>query len=171
MKKTTAPFTAALLASALAMPAAAQMSVEDQIETRQAAYQFAAWNMGKIKAQAVEESAEFDEKQVVAAANAIASVANSGMGTLYSRDSANDRADDTRLKPNFFNELDKVQEIAVSFVQEANKLQEIAAGGDKAAVAEQFAKVGDTCKACHDDFRATGHADTPQSRRDHTQTG
>ena len=158
MKKTTALFTAplaaALMASAVAMPAAAQMSVEDQIETRQAAYQFAAWNMGKIKAQAIDESAEYDKKQIMAAANAIASVANSGMGTLYSRDSANDRADDTRLKPNFFNELDKVQEIAMSFVQESNKLQEIAANGDKAAVAKQFAKVGDTCKACHDDFRA-----------------
>ncbi|GHD40976.1 Cytochrome c556 [Marinobacter persicus] len=153
MKKTTV-LSAALLASALAMPAAAQMSVEDQIETRQSAYQFAAWNMGKIKAQAVDEEVEYDEKQIAAAANAIAAVANSGMGTLYSRDSANDRADDTRLKPNFFDELDKVQEIAVSFAQESSKLQEIAASGDKAAVARQFAKVGETCKNCHDNFRA-----------------
>jgi len=158
MKKTTAffaaPLSAALLTTALAMPAAAQMTVEDQIETRQSAYQFAAWNMGKIKAQAVEESAEFDAKQIVAAANAIAAVANSGMGTLFSRDSANDRADDTRLKPNFFNELDKVQDIAMSFAKESGKLQEVAESGDKAAIAKQFAKVGDTCKACHDDFRA-----------------
>jgi hypothetical protein len=137
IKNTTAffaaPLATALLASALAMPAAAQMSIEDQIETRQSAYQFAAWNMGKIKAQTVEESAEFDAKQIVAAANAIAAVANSGMGTLYSRDSANDRADDTRLKPNFFNELDKVQDIAMSFAKESGKLQEVAESGDKAA--------------------------------------
>jgi len=158
MKKTTALFTAplaaALLASAIAMPAAAQMSVEDQIETRQSAYQFAAWNGKKIKAWAIEGSEEYSEQDIIAAANAIASVANSGMGTLYSRDSANDRADDTRLKPNFFNELDKVQDIAMSFVQESNKLQEVAADGDRAAVAKQFNKVVDTCKACHDDFRA-----------------
>mgnify|MGYP006275765205 FL=1 len=153
MKKATF-ISAALLASAMAMPAAAQMSVEDQIETRQSAYQFAAWNMGKIKAQAVDEEVEYNEQQIAAAANAIAAVANSGMGTLYSRDSANDRADDTRLKPNFFNELDKVQEIAISFAQEANKLKDIAASGDKAAVAQQFAKVGETCKTCHDNFRA-----------------
>lgn len=153
MKKTTV-ITAALLASALAMPAAAQMTVEDQIETRQAAYQFAAWNMGKIKAQAIDESAEYNEQQIVAAANAIAAVANSGMSTLYSRDSANDRAENTRLKPNFFAEMDKVQEVAVNFVQQSNKLQEIAQDGDKAAVARQFAKVGESCKACHDNFRA-----------------
>lgn len=146
--------SAALIAAALATPAVAQMSVEDQIETRQSAYQFAAWNMGKIKAHAIDGSVAYDEKQVAAAANAIAAVANSGMSALYSRDSANDRAENTRLKPNFFEEPMKVQEIAVSFVREANKLQEEAAGGDKAAVARQFAKVGETCKACHDNFRA-----------------
>jgi len=136
--------SATLLAAAMTTPALAQMSVEDQIETRKAAYQFAAWNMGKIKAQAVEDSVAFDEKQIMAATNAIAAVANSGMSVLYSRDSANDRAENTRLKPNFFDEPMKVREIAVSFVQEANKLQEVAASGDKAAVARQFAKVGET---------------------------
>ncbi|MGC8119857.1 c-type cytochrome [Marinobacter sp. VGCF2001] len=143
-----------LLAAAISSPAVAQMSVEDQIETRQSAYQFAAWNMGKIKAQAVEGSVQFDQKQVAAAANAIAAVANSGMSVLYSRDSANDRAENTRLKPEFFEEPMKVQEVAVNFVREANTLQELAAGGDKAAIARQFAKVGETCKACHDNFRA-----------------
>ncbi|PSF13334.1 cytochrome C [Marinobacter fuscus] len=146
--------TAGVLATVLAMPAAAQMSVEDQIKTRQSAYQFAAWNMGKIKAQAIDGEVAFDEKQMLAAANAIAAVANSGMSVLYSRDSANDRAENTRLKPNFFEEPMKVREIAVSFVREANALQEVAAGGDKAAIARQFAKVGETCKACHDNFRA-----------------
>lgn len=83
--------SAALLSIAISTPALAQMSVEDQIETRKAAYQFASWNMGKIKAQTVDGSVAFDPSQVAAAANAIAAVANSGMSTLYSRDSANDR--------------------------------------------------------------------------------
>ncbi len=144
----------AVLAAAISTPAVAQMSVEDQIETRQAAYQFASWNMGKIKAQAVDGSVAFDQNQVAAAANAIAAVANSGMSVLYSRDSANDRTENTRLKPNFFEEPMKVQEIAISFVREANALQELATAGDQAAIARQFAKVGETCKACHDNFRA-----------------
>ena len=46
----------AVLAAAISTPTVAQMSVEDQIETRQAAYQFASWNMGKIKAQTVDGS-------------------------------------------------------------------------------------------------------------------
>ena len=54
------------------MPASAQMTVEDQIEARQAAYQFMSWNMGKIKAQAVDGEVEFNADQMKAAANAIA---------------------------------------------------------------------------------------------------
>ena len=62
------------LAAAISTLTVAQMSVEDQIETRQAAYQFASWNMGKIKAQTVDGSAAFDQNQVAAAAKAIAAV-------------------------------------------------------------------------------------------------
>ena len=152
MKKTA--FFAALIISVTALPSVAEMSVEDQIETRQSAYQFAAWNGKKIKAWAIEGSEEYSEQDIIAAANAIAAVANSGMGTLFSRDSANDRAENTRLKPNFFNELDDVKKIAVSFAQESNELQKVAADGDRAAVAEQFNKVVDTCKSCHDNYRA-----------------
>ena len=83
MKK-TGLISATVLAVSFAMPSAAQMSVEDQIEARQAAYQFMSWNMGKIKAQAVDGDVAFNAEQMKAAANAIAAVANSGMGALYS---------------------------------------------------------------------------------------
>ena len=153
MKKTTV-LTAALLATSFAMPAAAQLSVEDQITARKAAYQFMSWNMGKIKAQAVDGEVEFNEDQMKAAANAIAAVANSGMGALFSPDSTLDKADDTRLKPEFFQRPERAREVGMNFGREANKLQEVAASGDKAALARQFAAVGESCKACHDDFRA-----------------
>lgn len=153
MKK-TGLVTAAALALSFAMPTAAQMSVEDQIEARQAAYQFMSWNMGKIKAQAVDGEVAFNADQMKAAANAIAAVANSGMGALYSPDSAMDKAEDTRLKPDFFQQPERAREVGMNFGREANKLQEVAATGDQAALARQFAAVGETCKACHDDFRA-----------------
>jgi cytochrome c556 len=133
MKK-TGVMTAAVLAASFAIPAVAQLSVEDQIEARQAGYQFMAWNMGKIKAQAVDGDVEFNADQMKAAANAIAAIANSGMGALYSPD--------------------KVREVGTNFVREANKLQEVAATGDRGALARQFSAVGQTCKACHDNFRA-----------------
>ena len=153
MKK-TGVMTAAILAASFAIPAVAQLSVEDQIKARQAGYQFMSWNMGKIKAQAVDGDVEFNADQMKAAANAIAAVANSGMGALYSPDSTLDKAENTRLKPEFFEQPEKAREVGMNFGREANKLQEVAASGDKAALARQFAAVGETCKACHDNFRA-----------------
>lgn len=153
MKKITV-LTAALLATSFTLPAAAQLSVEDQITARKAAYQFMSWNMGKIKAQAVDGDVEFNADQMKAAANAIAAVANSGMGALYSPDSSLDKADNTRLKPDFFQNPDRAREVGMNFGREANKLQEVAASGDRAALARQFSAVGQACKACHDDFRA-----------------
>jgi cytochrome c556 len=147
-------FIAAALSAAIAAPALAQMDAEDQIETRQSAYTFAAWNMGKIKAQAIDGNVAYNQQQMMAAAKAIASVANSGMGALFGPGTAMDNYDNTRLKPEFFEQTDRVREMAIAFATESTKLQEVAAGGDKAALAAQFSEVGKTCKACHDDFRA-----------------
>lgn len=149
-----AAVSALVLSAAASTPVLAQMSVEDQIETRKAAFEFAAWNMGKIKAQAVEDSVAYSQQQMIAAANAIAAVANSGLGALFGPGTGMDQADDTKLKPEFFEQPDKAREVAVKFAQEATKLQTVAATGDKAALARQFSAVGQTCKGCHDSFRA-----------------
>ena len=70
----------ALLAASLS---AAAMDPEKQIETRQAGFSYMAWNMGKIKAQVIDGSVEYNQQQVEAAANTIAAIANSGIGALF----------------------------------------------------------------------------------------
>lgn len=143
------------MSAAVSAPAIAQLDVKDQIETRQGAFTFASWNMGKIKAQVIDGSVAYNEQQLLAAANAIAAVANSGLGGLFGPGTANDKNDNTRLKPVFFDKPEKAREVAIGFAQAATKLQEIAAnGGGKAALAAQFSEVGKSCKACHDEFRA-----------------
>lgn len=148
-------YLALALSLVTAAPVVAQMDVEDQINTRQSAFTFAAWNMGKIKSQAIDGDVAYNEQQMLAAANAIASVANSGLGALFGPGTAMDKNDDTRLKPEFFDKPEKAREVAIGFARAATKLQEVAAnGGDKAALAAQFSEVGKSCKACHDAFRA-----------------
>ncbi|OHY82134.1 cytochrome c [Marinobacter sp. AC-23] len=147
-------FMALALSAAVATPALAQMDVEDQIETRQSAFTFASWNMGKIKAQAVDGDVAFNQQQMLAAANSIAAVANSGLGGLFGPGTALDKNENTRLKPEFFDKPEKAREVAIGFAKAANKLQEVASTGDKAALAAQFSEVGKSCKACHDAFRA-----------------
>lgn len=142
------------LSAAVAMPAVAQMDVEDQINTRQSTFTFAGWNMGKIKAQAIDGDVAYNQKQMLAAANSIAAVANSGLGALFGPGTAMDKNDNTKLKPEFFDKPEKAREVAVGFAKAANKLQEVASNGDKAALVAQFSEVGKTCKACHDAFRA-----------------
>lgn len=155
MKKniTRAAFGVIAAVSAIAV-AHAQVTVEDAIRHRQSAYDYIAWNMGKIKAQVVDGSVAYNQAQVQAAANAIAAIANSGMSALYVPGSDKGTGwHESKLKASFFQETDKAGAIAGSFVKEANKLQEVAAAGDKDAIKAQFGEVGKTCKACHDDYR------------------
>ena len=124
---------------------------EEMIKTRKAAYSFMAWNMGKIKANV---DGSFNKEQVVASANAVAAVANSGLGALFGPGTDKDAgAQKTRLKPEFFQQPDKARELARNFNREANELAKVAAAGDVAAIKAQFGKTGGTCKACHDAFR------------------
>lgn len=141
--------------AAVSLSATANVTVEDQIRYRQAGYQFLSWNMGKIKAQIIDGSVPFDAAQVQAAANAIAAIANSGMGALYSPESVQGKAPvKTRLKPEFFQNLEKAGQIGGQFVQAANTLASEAASGDQARIRKAFGDVGASCKACHDNFRA-----------------
>ena len=156
MKKSfrTATLALATLALAGAATAAIEMKTEDAIRFRQSGYTFMAWNMGKIKAQVVDGAAPYDKAQVIAAANAIAAVANSGMGTLYLAGSDKGKGwKDTRVKPEFFKEQDEVRKIALNYIEQANKLQQVAMSGDQGAIKAQFGETGKACKACHDKYR------------------
>lgn len=142
----------ALLASTAAQ---AQLKPEEQVEIRQAGYQFMAWNMGKIKAQVIDGKEPYDQAKVAAAANAIAAIANSGMGALYSPDTTTAQlGKQTRLKPEFFDNLEEAGRIGGEFVKNANQLANVAAGNDQAAIKKAFGDVGGSCKSCHDKFRA-----------------
>lgn len=148
----TGAVAAVLLASTAVQ---AQMKPEEMVETRQAGYQFMSWNMGKIKAQVVNGKEPYDQAKVAAAANAIAAIANSGMGSLYSPDTTTEQLGKaTRLKPEFFQNLDEAGQIGRNFTAAANQLAKVAAEGDQAAIKKAFGDVGGSCKSCHDKFRA-----------------
>jgi cytochrome c556 len=140
----------------LAVTATAALAgpIEEQIRFRQSAYSFAAWNVQKIKAQVVDHPETFNKDNVVASANAIAAVANSGLGALYGEGTDHGVGwKETRLKPEFFQRKDEVIKVANSFNEAANELAKVAATGDQAAIKTQFAKVTESCKGCHDLIR------------------
>ena len=149
MKKTVVALVLAGLASAVF--AQQPLKPEEMIKFRKSGYSFMSWNMGKIKANL---DGTFNKDQVAASANAVAAIANSGMGALFGPGTDKDVGNEkTRVKPEFFQQSDKVRELAMNLSKEASELAKVAAAGDKAAIQEQFGKTGATCKACHDSFR------------------
>ncbi|WPL18107.1 Cytochrome c' precursor [Thiorhodovibrio winogradskyi] len=130
---------------------AADMKPEEQILTRQAGYKFMSWNMGKIKANL---EGNYNQEVVEKAAAAIAGIANSGMGALYGP--GTDKAVngvETRVKPELFTNQKEVGKVAGDFVAAANNMAEVATKGDKAETKQAFGALGQSCKACHDQFR------------------
>lgn len=144
----------ALVIASVSTAAIAGQAEDQQVKFRQSAYSFAAWNCSKIKSQTVEHPETYNKDQIIAAANAIAAVANSGLGALFGP--GTDQATGwkkSRLKPEFFQKQDEVIKVATAFNKEANELQKVAATGDIGAIKTQFGKLGETCKNCHDSFR------------------
>lgn len=123
---------------------------EQLIKWRQSAYQVIAWNTGRVKANV---DGTYNKEDVIKASNAIAALANSGLGALYAPGTETGKGwKETTVKPELFTDK-KAGEIAASFNKEANELARLAAVGDVAQVKAQLAKLQGTCKACHDDFR------------------
>ena len=151
MKTVASAIAAAVLVALAGVASAQSLKPEEMIKFRKSGYSFMSWNMGKIKANL---DGEFNKDQVIAAANVVAAIANTGMGSLFAPGTDKEvGGEKTRVKPEFFEQPEKVKELAMNFIKEANELAKVAATGDAAAVKAQFGKTGGTCKACHDDFR------------------
>lgn len=141
-----------LSCSAGAFAQQAPAKPEQQIKWRQSVYQVLGWNSGRIKANV---DGQYNKDEVVRAANAIAVLANSGIGSLFGPGTETGKGwKETAAKPEFFKNSQKVGELAGNFNREANELAKVAATGDAAAVKAQFGNLGKACKACHDDFKA-----------------
>jgi cytochrome c556 len=152
MKKITIAAILGIATLSLAGNAFAQVKPEDQIKYRKAAYSFASWNMGKIKANI---EGTYDAAQVKAAANAIAAVAGSGLGALFGPGTEKAVGEQkTSVKPELFQRGAEVGKLAGDFAAASNELAKAADSGDAAAVKAAYGKVGATCKACHDEFKA-----------------
>ncbi len=144
----------AIIFTAVSTAAIAGKDEDQQIKFRQSAYTFAAWNCGKIKSQVADHPETYNKEQVIAAANAVAAVANSGWSALYGPGTDQGTGwKQSRLKPEFFTKPDEVKQVAVAFNEEANKLAKIAPTGNIGDIKTQFGELGKACKACHDKFR------------------
>ncbi len=139
----------ALAAAAVAVAQQAPKP-EQLVKWRQSAFQVIAWNAGRVKANV---DGQYNKDEVIKAANTIAAVSSSGLGSLFAPGTESAKGwHDTSAKPELFTDK-RVGELNANFSREANELARVAQAGDQAAVKAQFGKLQGTCKACHDDFR------------------
>lgn len=141
-----------LAASTATLAQQAAPKPEALIKWRQSVFQVLAWNSARIKANV--EGQQYNKEEVVKAANSTAAIAASGLGSLFPAGTEQGKGwHDTATKPGFFQDSAKVGELAGNFTKEAGELARIAGTGDQAAVKAQFAKLTQTCRSCHDDYK------------------
>jgi len=126
---------------------------EALIKWRQSAYQVIAWNSGRIKTAL---AGQYAPLEVQSAATTLAAVANSGLAALFAPGTADGKGwRETTARDEVFSDTQKFRALTEEFAREANTLARLAAAGDRATVNEQFLKVAQACKACHEKFRQT----------------
>ena len=144
----------AIVVAGASLSAQAAVSPEDQIKLRKAGYSYMSWNMGKIKAQVIDQSVAYNQQQILAAANTLDAIANSGMGALYGPGTDKQvGSQTTRVKPEMFDNLDDVGNSSAPLSQATAQLVAAANADDQGAIRTAFAAVGQSCKACHDKYR------------------
>ena len=142
-----------VITASLGAPAQNAPRPEALIKWRQSAFQVIAWNSGRIKSAL---AGHYDSREVLSAASALAAVANSGLGTLFAPGTADGKGwRETTARDEVFSDAEKFRALTSEFARESSALARLAAGSDQNAVREQFLKVAQTCKSCHDKYRQT----------------
>ena len=147
--KTTVSAALVLATAALSTPAMAQFQKpEDAIKYRKASFTVMAAHFGRIGAMA-NGRVPFDAK--VAADNA--AIVETMSKLPWAAFGAGTDKGDTRALPVVWSEAGKFKEGADKMQAEVSKLAAAARTGNLESVKAAFGAAGQTCKACHDDFR------------------
>jgi cytochrome c556 len=140
---------AAVAGLASALPAAAQFAKpEDAIKYRKAAFTVMASHFGRIGAM-VQGKAPFDAK---AAADS-AEIATMMSKLPYTAFGPGTDKGETRAKPEIWTEDAKFRAAASKMQEEMAKLNAAAKTGNLDQIKAAFGPVGQSCKACHDEYR------------------
>jgi cytochrome c556 len=141
--------TSAVLALLTALPAAAQFAKpEDAIKYRKAALTVMSTHFGRVGAMA-SGKAPFDAK--AAADNMEIAVVMSKL-PFTAFVPGTDKGE-TRAKPEIWTEQEKFQAAATKMQDELVKLAAATKTGSLDAVKAAFGPAGQSCKACHDNYR------------------
>lgn len=128
----------------------AQTKPEDAIHYRKSAYTVLLWNWMPLNAM-VRGRIAFDAAEFARRADRVAAIAPQ---LLEGFPEGSNAGADTEAKAEIWANFSDFTSKMKDFERESAALASVAKGGDEAAMKDQFAKVGGTCKACHDQYKA-----------------
>lgn len=126
-----------------------QKSPEEMaIEYRQDAFHMIKYHFGPMAAM-VKGDKEFNAEAFAKNAEAVAALSKFPInGFIEGSDMG-----ETEAKSEIWSNMDDFKKKMETFQVEAASLAEVAKGGDMAAIKPQFGKVGESCKACHKEYK------------------
>lgn len=133
------------------MPVFAQ-DVPDAVKARQGQFRIMAINLGILGSMAKGET-QYDAETAQSAADSIVAISNVNQGPLWPQGTDAMSIDGTRAEPQIWENLDDVLAKWSDMGDAAEQLQTVAATG-RDALGPAMGQLGNTCKACHDDYRA-----------------
>lgn len=139
----------AALALASAASAVAAMKPEIVIGYRQSAMTMMGWNFAPMGAM-VKGRIPFDAKAFAKHADRVAFLAPQ---VLEGFAKGSDKGAKTAAKADIWTHFDDFQSKVDDLVRQSKMLSEVATTGDEAKMKEQFKKVGEACKSCHDKYK------------------
>lgn len=121
---------------------------EMAIDYRKASFGMIKYHFGAMGAM-VKGNKEFNAEEFAKNAEAVATLSKFPInGFIAGSDTGN-----TSAKNTIWSNMDDFKKKMETFQIEAASLAEVAKGGDMAAIKPQFGKVGESCKACHKEYR------------------
>lgn len=129
--------------------AAGELAPEKAIRARQSAYFLMGQQMARINA-TVKGDLPFDKPALESSAEALDAV--SRIATDYFPVGSDQG--DTKAKPNVWKEAPRFQQLAQASQADTAKLKAAVRAGDLNAIKAAFGATGQSCKACHDSFKA-----------------
>ena len=144
---------AALLAAAAAvsLPAAAQVAkAEDAINYRQSAFAVLGHHFGRLGAMA-NGKMPYDAAVAAADGDVIAAVSALPFTGFVP---GTEKGHGTKVRPQAWKELPKVKEMEQKMITEVGKVSVAAKSGNLDQLKAAFGPASQTCKACHDNYRA-----------------
>lgn len=137
--------------AAIALPAHAQVKPDDAIRYRISAYQVLVWNWAPMGAM-VRGRVPFDATAFSRGADRVQQI--SGM-LLEGFPAGSDQGSlKTAAKPEIWRNFADFEKKMKDFEAATAELARVAKAGDEAATKAQFAKTSESCKACHDRYKA-----------------